>query len=77
MVAGMKEMDIDDSSSSNISDKCVLNIVDSYDYVNKLEYFDYLKEFELSQHDVDEEREKFVHLMKDMTKMVMYKCVIE
>jgi len=77
MVAGMKEMDINDSSSSNISDKCVLNIVDSYDYVNKLEYFDYLKEFELSQHDVDEEREKFVHLMKDMTKMVMYKCVIE
>ena len=47
MVAGMKEIDIDDSSSTNISDKCVLNIVDSYDYVNKLEYFDYLKEFEL------------------------------
>jgi hypothetical protein len=77
MVSGMKEMDIDDSSSSSISDKCVLNIVDSYDYVNKLEYFDYLKEFQLSQRDVDEEREKFVHLMKDMTKMVMYKCVIE
>ncbi|CAG9798854.1 unnamed protein product [Chironomus riparius] len=77
MVAGMKEIDIDESSSSNISDKCVLNVVDSYDYVNKLEYFDYLKEFELSSHDVEQEKEKFVHLMKDMTKMVMYKCVIE
>lgn len=77
MVAGMKEMDVDDSSSTNISDECVLNIVDSYDYVNKLEYFDYLKEFELSLHDIELEKEKFVNLMKEMTKMVMNKCVIE